>query len=56
VRALGHQRRIIGGVAAWSGGELVDRLGIGVDEDAHADAPSSLATRRPDETSIGDKS
>lgn len=34
---------LIGGVAAWLGGELVDRLGIGVDQDAHADAPSSLA-------------
>ena len=29
----------------WLGGELVDRLGVGVDEGAHADAPSSLATR-----------
>jgi uncharacterized membrane protein len=34
---------LIGGVAAWLGGELVDRLGIGVDDDAHADASSSLA-------------
>jgi uncharacterized membrane protein len=33
----------IGGVAAWLGGELVDRLGVGVDEDAHVDASSSLA-------------
>jgi uncharacterized membrane protein len=30
----------------WLGGELVDRLGIGVDDGAHADAPSSLTTRR----------
>jgi uncharacterized membrane protein len=30
----------------WLGGELVDRLGIGVDEGAHADAPSSLKHRR----------
>jgi len=35
----------IGGVAAWMGGELVDRLGIGVDENAHPDAPSSLGGR-----------
>jgi uncharacterized membrane protein len=38
-----------GGLAlftGWLGGELVDRLGIGVDEGAHADAPSSLTTRR----------
>ena len=34
---------LISGVAAWFGGELVDRLGIGVDEDAYANAPSSLA-------------
>ncbi|MEO3760667.1 DUF2231 domain-containing protein [Mycobacterium sp. B14F4] len=32
----------VAGVAAWLGGELVDRLGIGVDEGAHPDAPSSL--------------
>jgi uncharacterized membrane protein len=32
----------IGGVAGWMGGELVDRLGIGVDDNAHPDAPSSL--------------
>ncbi|QKW16977.1 DUF2231 domain-containing protein [Verrucosispora sp. NA02020] len=30
------------GVSAWLGGELVDRLGVGVDRDAHLDAPSSL--------------
>lgn len=30
------------GVTAWLGGELVDRLGIGVDNGAHMDAPSSL--------------
>jgi uncharacterized membrane protein len=29
----------------WLGGELVDRLAIGVDEGANADAPSSLRTR-----------
>ena len=33
-------------VTAWLGGELVDRLGVGVDEGAHLDAPSSL-TRMP---------
>lgn len=30
----------------WLGGELVDRLAVGVDDGAHADAPSSLRTRR----------
>ena len=29
-------------VTAWLGGELVDRLGIGVTPGAHPDAPSSL--------------
>lgn len=29
-------------VTGWLGGELVDRLGVGVDEGAHVDAPSSL--------------
>jgi uncharacterized membrane protein len=33
-------------VTGWLGGELVDRLAIGVDEGAHADAPSSLSVRR----------
>lgn len=30
----------------WLGGELVERLGIGVDEGAHTDAPSSLAAKQ----------
>lgn len=29
-------------VAAWLGSELVDRLGVGVSDGAHLDAPSSL--------------
>jgi uncharacterized membrane protein len=29
-------------VTAWLGGELVDRLGVGVDDGANLDAPSSL--------------
>jgi len=40
---------VAGGLAlftGWLGGELVDRLGVGVDEGAHVDAPSSLRTRR----------
>ena len=31
-------------VAAWFGGELVDRLGVGVSSGASLDAPSSLTT------------
>ena len=40
---------VAGGLAlitGWLGGELVDRLAVGVDEGAHVDAPSSLTTRR----------
>jgi uncharacterized membrane protein len=36
-------------ITGWLGGELVDRLGVGVDEGANLNAPSSLsnkATRR----------
>ena len=32
-------------VTGWLGGELVDRLGVGVDEGANANAPSSLSGR-----------
>lgn len=32
-------------VTGWLGGELVERLGVGVDEGAHLDAPSSLSGR-----------
>jgi len=34
----------LGLVTGWLGGGLVDRLGIGVDEGAHPNAPSSLKT------------
>jgi uncharacterized membrane protein len=33
-------------ITGWLGGELVDRLGVGVDEGAHVNAPSSLTRRR----------
>jgi uncharacterized membrane protein len=32
-------------VTGWLGGELVDRLSVGVDEGANVDAPSSLSGR-----------
>jgi uncharacterized membrane protein len=35
----------LGGLTGWLGGELVDRLGVGVDEGANLDAPSSLSKR-----------
>jgi uncharacterized membrane protein len=34
----------IGAVTGWLGGELVERLGVGVDRGAHLDAPSSLSS------------
>jgi uncharacterized membrane protein len=34
---------VIAAVSGWLGGELVDRLGVGVDDGAHLDAPSSLS-------------
>jgi len=36
---------VIATVTGWLGGELVDRLGVGVDDGAHLDAPSSLSGR-----------
>jgi uncharacterized membrane protein len=33
-------------ITGWLGGELVDRLAVGVDEGANLDAPSSLSRRR----------
>jgi uncharacterized membrane protein len=41
-------------VTGWLGGELVDRLGIGVDEGANLDAPSSLSGRPAHGASYGD--
>ncbi len=35
---------LIAGVTGWLGGELVDRLGVGVDDGAHLNAPNSLKT------------
>lgn len=35
----------VAGLTAWLGGELVDRLGVGVDNGAHLDAPNSLSGR-----------
>lgn len=34
---------VLAAITAWLGGELVDRLGVGVDEGAHLDSPSSLS-------------
>ena len=31
------------GLAGWFGGELLNRMGVGIDDGAHLDAPSSLS-------------
>ena len=43
---------VLAAVTGWLGGELVDRLGVGVDEGAHLNAPSSLS-RLPTSSGIG---
>ena len=35
----------LAGLTGWLGGELVDRLAVGVDNGAHLDSPSSLSGR-----------
>jgi uncharacterized membrane protein len=35
----------LAGLTGWLGGELVDRLAVGVDDGAHLDAPNSLSGR-----------
>jgi uncharacterized membrane protein len=44
---------LLGAVTAWLGGELVDRLGVGVDPGAHLNAPNSLSGRPAGEVSGG---
>ncbi len=40
-------------VTGWLGGELVDRLGVGVDSGAHLDSPNSLSGRPAQENATG---
>lgn len=44
--ALSFAGGVIALFTGWLGGELVDRLAVGVDPGAHVDAPSSLSSRR----------
>ena len=37
---------LLGAVGGWLGGELVDRLGVGVDRDANLNAPNSMSGKR----------
>jgi uncharacterized membrane protein len=43
--ALSFAAVVLAVVAGWFGGELVDRLGVGVDKGAHVNAPSSLSSK-----------
>jgi uncharacterized membrane protein len=40
-------------LTAWLGGELVDRLAVGVDDGAHLDSPNSLSGRPASEQASG---
>lgn len=42
----------LGGMTAWLGGELVARLGVGVDDGAHLNAPNSITHRAAGEGPI----
>ena len=44
--AMSYAGAILALGTGWLGGELVDRLGVGVDTGAHLDAPSSLKHHR----------
>jgi uncharacterized membrane protein len=44
---------VLAGVTGWLGGELVDRLSVGVDEGAHLNAPNSLSGRPAGEEAVG---
>jgi uncharacterized membrane protein len=39
-------------VTAWLGGELVDRLGVGIDDGANLNAPSSLSGKPASDTTV----
>jgi uncharacterized membrane protein len=43
----------LAGLTGWLGGELVDRLSVGVDDGAHLNAPNSLSGRPASESASG---
>ena len=43
----------LAGLTGWLGGELVDRLGVGVDDGAHLNSPSALSGHPASEGSSG---
>jgi uncharacterized membrane protein len=55
-RCLSGSAFILSGLAAWFGGELVNRLGVGMSDGANLDAPSSLSNTPPVDALIGEAS
>ncbi|MGI8586214.1 MAG: DUF2231 domain-containing protein [Chloroflexia bacterium] len=47
---------LLAAVTGWLGGELVDRLGVGVDNGANLNAPSSLSGELASATGVGQTS
>jgi uncharacterized membrane protein len=45
--ALSFAAVVLATITAWLGGELVERLGVGVHEGANVNAPSSLSGKAP---------
>lgn len=45
---LGLAGVLLGAVTGWLGGELVDRLGVGVDPGAHLNSPNTLSGKPAD--------
>lgn len=43
---------IVSRVTGWLGGELIDRLGVGVDDGAHLNSPNSLSGRPASDSAI----
>jgi uncharacterized membrane protein len=52
--ALSFAGFLLAGATGWLGGELVDRLGVGVDDGAHLDAPNSLTHEKAHGRANGD--
>ncbi len=46
---------VLGACTGWLGGELVDRLGVGVDRGANLDAPSSLSGEPAGRSDMGER-
>jgi uncharacterized membrane protein len=50
---LGFAGVLVSGIGGWLGGELVERLGVSVDDHANLDAPNSLSGRPAESRAAG---